>query len=75
MTTREKRPGEVHGKDYMFISKEEFESMIHNNELLEYALVYGEYKGIPKDQVRLLYMHLKICIREINPSFFSKKIP
>eukprot|EP01018_Ginkgo_biloba_P003941 Gb_13993 [translate_table: standard] len=51
-TTRAKRPGEVDGKDYYFIHKEEFSSMIEKNELLEYALVYGDYKGIPKQQVR-----------------------
>lgn len=45
------RPGEVDGKDYYFVSKEEFLTMIERDELLEYALVYGEYKGIPKQQV------------------------
>lgn len=51
-TTRPKRPGEIHGKDYFFLTKEQFESMIQNNELLEHAIVYGDYKGIPKGQVR-----------------------
>ncbi|KAK1294485.1 hypothetical protein QJS10_CPA16g01242 [Acorus calamus] len=51
-TSRAKRPGEVDGKDYYFVTKEEFLSMIERNELLEYALVYGEYKGIPKQQIR-----------------------
>ncbi|KAJ7980140.1 Guanylate kinase [Quillaja saponaria] len=51
-TSREKRPGEVDGKDYYFVSKEEFLSMVEQNELLEYALVYGDYKGIPKQQIR-----------------------
>ncbi|KAL0414613.1 UNVERIFIED_CONTAM: Guanylate kinase, chloroplastic/mitochondrial [Sesamum radiatum] len=51
-TSRAKRPGEVDGKDYFFMSKEEFLSMIEKNELLEYALVYGDYKGIPKQQIR-----------------------
>lgn len=46
------RPGEVEGKDYYFVSKEEFLAMIERNELLEYALVYGDYKGIPKKQIR-----------------------
>ncbi|XP_078160808.1 guanylate kinase 2, chloroplastic/mitochondrial-like [Carex rostrata] len=50
--SRAKRPGEVEGKDYYFVTKEEFLSMIERNELLEYALVYGEYKGIPKQQIR-----------------------
>ncbi|KAK9064087.1 hypothetical protein SSX86_017959 [Deinandra increscens subsp. villosa] len=51
-TSRPMRPGEVHGKDYFFVSKEEFLKMVENDELLEYALVYGEYKGIPKQQIR-----------------------
>ncbi|XP_078446543.1 P-loop containing nucleoside triphosphate hydrolases superfamily protein [Wolffia australiana] len=51
-TSREKRPGEVQGKDYYFVTKEEFLSMIERDELLEYALVYGQYKGIPKQQIR-----------------------
>ncbi len=51
-TTRPKRPNEIHGKDYWFVSKEEFAHMIENNELIEYAIVYGDYKGIPKAQVR-----------------------
>jgi guanylate kinase len=51
-TTRDKRPGEVHGKDYWFVSKEEFARMIEQNELIEFAIVYGDYKGIPKAQVR-----------------------
>ena len=51
-TTREKREAEVHGKDYWFLSKNEFARMIEHNELIEYAIVYGDYKGIPKAQVR-----------------------
>lgn len=51
-TTRAKRPGEVDGKDYFFLTKQQFESMIQNNELLEHAVVYGDFKGIPKGQVR-----------------------
>ncbi|KAG1327692.1 Guanylate kinase 3, chloroplastic [Cocos nucifera] len=51
-TSRAKRPGEVDGKDYYFVTKEEFLSMVERNELLEYALVYGDYKGIPKQQIR-----------------------
>lgn len=51
-TSRARRPGEVDGEDYYFVSKEEFLRMVERNELLEYALVYGEYKGIPRRQVR-----------------------
>ena len=51
-TTRAARPEEVHGEDYFFISNEEFAQMIDEDELLEYAIVYNDYKGIPKEQVR-----------------------
>jgi guanylate kinase len=51
-TTRGRRENEVHGKDYWFVSKDEFARMIEENELIEYAIVYGDYKGIPKTQVR-----------------------
>jgi guanylate kinase len=51
-TTRAPREGERHGVDYFFLSEEEFLDMMHNGELLEHALVYGEHKGIPKAQVR-----------------------
>lgn len=51
-TTRPQRPEEQEGVDYIFVGREEFAHMIDQNELLEYALVYGDYKGIPKAQVR-----------------------
>jgi len=51
-TTRPKRTNEIHGKDYWFVSKDEFARMIDNDELIEHAIVYGDYKGIPKQQVR-----------------------
>lgn len=51
-TTRPKRASEVNGVDYFFVSTSEFAAMIEAKELLEYAVVYGDYKGIPKQQVR-----------------------
>lgn len=51
-TTRPRRENEVHGRDYWFVSKDEFARMIETDELIEYAIVYGDYKGIPKGQVR-----------------------
>jgi guanylate kinase len=52
VNTRPKRPDEMEGVDYHFISKERFAEMIDEDELLEHAVVYGDYKGIPKQQVR-----------------------
>jgi guanylate kinase len=45
VTTREKRPGEIDGKHYHFITKSNFDHMIEKNELLECAMVYGYYYG------------------------------
>ena len=44
-TTRPKRPGEVEGKDYYFVSKEEFEKDIEEGMFLEWANVHGNYYG------------------------------
>ncbi|HIP11377.1 MAG TPA: guanylate kinase [Arcobacter sp.] len=44
-TTRDIRDGEKHGVDYFFVSKEEFEQDIEDNNFLEYALVHGNYYG------------------------------
>lgn len=52
ITTRPPRPAEVHGRDYFFVSKEEFARMIENDELFEYAKVYNDYKGSSRKQVR-----------------------
>jgi guanylate kinase len=51
-TTRPKRRNEVDGEDYHFVSVGEFAEMIEQGELLEHAVVYGDYKGIPKKHVR-----------------------
>ncbi|WP_456399891.1 guanylate kinase [Persephonella sp.] len=50
-TTRKPREGEVNGRDYIFLSLDEFKEKIKNNEFLEYAVVHGNYYGTPKDQV------------------------
>ncbi len=45
LTTRKPREGEVHGKDYHFVTVAEFERMIENDELVEWANVHGNYYG------------------------------
>ncbi len=50
-TSRPKRPGEVDGVDYYFKTREEFEKMIENGELLEYTEYVGNYYGTPIDYV------------------------
>jgi guanylate kinase len=77
-TTRPARSDEVHGVDYFFLSSDEFARMIETDELLEYAIVYNDYKGIPKEQVRQalasgkdVLMRIDVqgaaTIREISP--------
>lgn len=50
-TTRNPRVGEVDGTNYYFLSKEEFKNRIKSEGFLEYAEVYGNYYGTPKDSV------------------------
>ena len=47
------RPGEQHGVDYLFVTAQQFKEWIAAGALLEYAVVYGDYKGIPLSQARL----------------------
>ncbi|MBE6165221.1 MAG: guanylate kinase [Streptococcus gallolyticus] len=47
MTTRQKRPGEVDGVDYFFRTREEFEELIKDGQMLEYAEYVGNYYGTP----------------------------
>ena len=51
-TTRPRRIGEIDGVDYQFVSEATFTDLIERGELMEHALVYGQYKGIPKAGVR-----------------------
>ena len=51
-TTRPKRDGETEGKDYIFISQTEFKKQIELGGFLEWAEVYGNYYGVPRDQVK-----------------------
>lgn len=50
-TTRSPREGEAHGREYFFISKDEFEKMIAKGELIEYAKYVENYYGTPRDYV------------------------
>ena len=65
-TTRPARADEENGVDYFFLSQDEFARMIDEDELLEYALVYQDYKGIPKSQVRKALASGKNVIMRID---------
>jgi guanylate kinase len=51
-TSRPMRPGERDGYDYHFVTRERFERLISDDELIEWAEVYGQYKGVPKFEIR-----------------------
>lgn len=77
-TTRPKRASEEHGKDYWFISNAEFARMIDEDELIEHAIVYGDYKGIPKQQVREALASDKDVVMRIDvqgAEFVRKLVP
>jgi guanylate kinase len=50
-TTRTKRPGEVEGRDYLFVEKARFEEMVKRNEFLEWATVFDNRYGTPRAPV------------------------
>ncbi len=54
MTTRKIRPGEVDGKDYYFVTEEEFLNQIEKGNLLEYAKFVGNYYGTPLDKIQAM---------------------
>ncbi len=66
VTTRQPRPGEIPGKDYIFIDDKHFEEMVVNNQLLEWAYVHGHYYGTPKKQVFEKLAEGKTVILEID---------
>ncbi|SHE39278.1 guanylate kinase [Ruegeria intermedia] len=51
-TTRKPRPGEVHGKDYCFLSEDEFRQQVASGQMLEHAHVFGNFYGSPAGPVR-----------------------
>lgn len=65
-TTRAKRGLEEDGREYFFKTKEEFEKMIENNELIEYALYVENYYGTPKSYVEEQLSAGKDVILEIE---------
>ncbi len=65
-TTRPPRTNEVHGVDYYFVSNDEFARMIDENELLEYAVVYNDFKGIPKQHIREALLSGKDVIMRVD---------
>lgn len=65
-TTRNPRPGEQNGKDYFFLTKEEFLKLKQAGEFLEAAEVYGDYYGTPRRQVEQALREGKDVLLEID---------
>jgi guanylate kinase len=65
-TTREKRSGEEDGKHYYFISKEEFQQKIDNNEFVEYEKIFGNYYGTLKSEVENILSENKVLLFDID---------
>lgn len=66
VNSRPQRPGEIDGFDYHFVSTRRFEEMIEQQELLEWANVYGHYRGIPKFEVRQAFESRRDVILRVN---------
>lgn len=66
-TTREPRSNEIHGRDYYFISKEQFEGRIQNNKFLEWAIVHGEHRyGTLNSEIERIEKIGKVPLLEID---------
>ena len=66
MTTRGMRPGEVNGREYYFVSREEFDQNIKNDNLLEWAEFVGNRYGTPRDKVEQMRNEGKNVMLEIE---------
>ncbi|CAL8093486.1 unnamed protein product [Calicophoron daubneyi] len=65
-TTRQRRPDEINGKDYHFVSKEVFEKGVKNNEFVEHAMFSGHYYGTSKSELERAVMDNRICLMDVD---------
>jgi len=65
-TTRQKRDNEMNGKDYYFLSKEEFTEKIKNKELVEYEEIYGNYYGTLNSEIQEAIKNDKILLFDVD---------
>lgn len=79
-TTREPRIGEVNGREIKFVSKDEFEKLIKNNELFEYSYFSGNYYGMPFSEIKNAYSQITVFnigipaakkLQEMDPSIIT----
>ncbi|HOQ12410.1 MAG: Guanylate kinase [Spirochaetes bacterium ADurb.Bin218] len=77
-TTRKIRPGESHGVNYYFVSKEKFLEMIENDEFFEWAEVYGNYYGTSKKEIDRILKSGKFPLFDVDvqgSKILRKKLP
>ncbi len=65
-TSRVRRENEVDGRDYHFLSREKFEAMIANDEMVEYSVVYDDLKGVPKFEIEKAFEEHKDIILRVD---------
>ena len=65
-TTRAPRPGEVNGKSYFFVSKEEFQGMIDKDDFVEWFQVHQNMYGTAKSQINSIRDSKKIPLLDID---------
>jgi guanylate kinase len=65
-TTRKPRPGEVHGKDYYFVTRDEMQKAIKNNEFVEHAEFSGNLYGTSKKSIQEISSSGHICVLDID---------
>lgn len=65
-TTRPKRPNEVEGEHYHFVSEQDFESLVEENKMLEWAKVHKNYYGTPLQEIERIRSQGKKVLLEID---------
>jgi len=66
VTTRPRRPGEVHGRHYHFIDRKKFDEMAKADQLLEYAEVFGNFYGTPRQPVEKALRHGRDVLFDVD---------
>jgi guanylate kinase len=65
-TTRAPRAGEVDGRDYQFLTRDEFRARVERNAFIEWAEVYGNLYGTPREPIERALAAGKVCLLEID---------
>lgn len=66
MTTRPRRENEVDGKDYIFVSEDEFSRRIENGDFVEWAIVHDHYYGTPKESIERMLAEGRTVLLDID---------